>query len=311
MRNRTKTVLFIFLIGTLIAGCGIFGNSDPDPLSPSALETERAFSDLAVAATVSAIELAASQGNNAGAAQPTASNGGALTSAPTSASGNSGASSGPPALSVTTATNCRTGPGISYKINGTVAISTSYDVIGQPSQSGLPYLIINNPSGSGNCWAWLEYASVNGDVSGLPKIDTPPIPLGSISGFVWVESCDDVAPIAPDCNFPGGSLPEGNGTYDGEMGLGGVEIDLYTGSCSNPTFKASKTTSSDGEFFFDGLEAGEYCVFANSNGIISSYGGQFTYPYTDEFEASLFGTLNAGQNSSNWIFGWDFYDQVH
>lgn len=72
-----------------------------------------------------------------------------------------------PAVSVSVGTNCRTGPGKSYKIIGGLRVGESAEVIGKNPL--LNYWIINNPDAAGNCWLWGYYATVTGNTSDLPE----------------------------------------------------------------------------------------------------------------------------------------------
>lgn len=76
-------------------------------------------------------------------------------------------------VSVTSVTNCRTGPSSIYDLVITVNPGPSYQVIGKNTSTG--YWIINNPAG-GTCWLWGQYAVVTGDSSGLPEYPAPPPP---------------------------------------------------------------------------------------------------------------------------------------
>lgn len=77
-------------------------------------------------------------------------------------------------VSVSTATNCRTGPDVAYQLLMTVQPGSSFDVVGKYSPK--QYWIINMPTG-GTCWLWGQYAIVDGDVSVLPEITPPPAPV--------------------------------------------------------------------------------------------------------------------------------------
>ena len=79
-----------------------------------------------------------------------------------------------PMVSVSVATNCRSGPGNLYSILGVLATGQSAQVVGQNTQSG--YWIIQLPSQGGTCWLWNQYATVTGNTSGLPLISPPPTP---------------------------------------------------------------------------------------------------------------------------------------
>jgi hypothetical protein len=81
-------------------------------------------------------------------------------------------------VSVSTATNCRTGPDVVYQLMMTVQPGSDFEVVGKYTPKG--YWIINMPTG-GTCWLWGQYAIVDGDASVLPEITPPPAPVAQSS----------------------------------------------------------------------------------------------------------------------------------
>ena len=78
-------------------------------------------------------------------------------------------------VTVTTATNCRTGPGQNFKIVYGMPIGQVAKVVAKNSYSG--YWIIEIPGQTGqNCWLWGQYAVINGDTSTLKEVVTPTSP---------------------------------------------------------------------------------------------------------------------------------------
>ncbi len=75
-----------------------------------------------------------------------------------------------PQLSVTSATNCRTGPGKAYDLVFTANPGPDYTVVGQYNRGG--YWIIANPLG-GSCWVWAQNAVVSGSTADLPAYPAP------------------------------------------------------------------------------------------------------------------------------------------
>jgi hypothetical protein len=100
-----------------------------------------------------------------------------------------------PVVSVTTATNCRTGPYTSFDIIITLNPGLKAELIGK--NSGLNYWIIKVPGGSGQCWLWGQYAVVEGNASGLPEYPSPPTPTPSaplaVKNFKADVTCDLVS----------------------------------------------------------------------------------------------------------------------
>ena len=81
---------------------------------------------------------------------------------------------GVPMVSVSTATNCRTGPSTDYDLLYTLDVGQTAEVVGK--YSGGNYWVIKTPSGGGNCWLWGEYATIIGNTDNLPEMIPPPAP---------------------------------------------------------------------------------------------------------------------------------------
>ncbi len=212
-----------------------------------------------------------------------------------------------PMLSVSVNTNCRSGPGIKYPITGAILTNGSFEITAQAPAS-TPYLIIRNPDGGADCWAWLEHATVAGVVTNLPILPIPPVPVGSISGFVWLEDCDDLNP-GNSCTTING-LPEGDGSFNGEIGISDVPIELFSGACPSTT-SVGKTKTSNGSFKFEKLEAGTYCIKVNDSFLMSTapLGGTFTFPVRGTSVQTHQVDLLPGKDVSGFNFGWDDFEQ--
>lgn len=83
-----------------------------------------------------------------------------------------------PQVSVTTNTNCRTGPGVVYDTLGGLNIGETAEVVGKNSPTG--YWIIKLPSSSIICWLYPEFATVSGNTANLPEYPVPPTPTPSL-----------------------------------------------------------------------------------------------------------------------------------
>ncbi len=218
-----------------------------------------------------------------------------------------------PQVSVSTDTNCRTGPGKSYDWVGSLVVGQTANVIAVPIDQR-DYVVIQNPNG-GRCWLWLEYANISGDISGLPKWEIPPTPTpipGSISGFVWDDKCRTGAD--PDDTPDGCVKPEtygdpypSNGTYDsGEKGLAGVEVWMGEGTCPIGTHPRTTLTDSSGVFKFTKVIAGTYCIWIDTN---SGPNPAILIPGVWRVPAggnSYTVTLGSGEEKSGVDFGWDY-----
>ena len=75
--------------------------------------------------------------------------------------------------SVTSPTNCRTGPSSAYDLVFTANTGQSFEVIGKNTSTN--YWIITNPTG-GSCWLWGQNTTVTGDTSSLPEYPVPDAP---------------------------------------------------------------------------------------------------------------------------------------
>ncbi len=105
--------------------------------------------------------------------EPTATATEAPTDTPASAAT---ATSGDPMVSVSTNTNCRYGPGNVYEPPiGALLTGEEAKVVGVPASS-IDYIVIDNPDGGEDCWLWTRYATITGDLSGLPKYSIPATP---------------------------------------------------------------------------------------------------------------------------------------
>lgn len=83
-----------------------------------------------------------------------------------------------PQVSVSTNTNCRTGPGTQYDLIGGLNVGQSAEVVGKSTSTG--YWIIKTPGGSSTCWLWGNYATVSGNTANLPEYPVPATPTPSL-----------------------------------------------------------------------------------------------------------------------------------
>jgi uncharacterized protein YgiM (DUF1202 family) len=80
-----------------------------------------------------------------------------------------------PLISVSVATNCRTGPGKVYDRVGALLVGEVAEIAGRNQVAN--YWYIRNPNQSnGFCWLWGEYATVTGNFAALPVFTPPPTP---------------------------------------------------------------------------------------------------------------------------------------
>lgn len=83
-----------------------------------------------------------------------------------------------PEVSVTSVTNCRTGPSTAYDLVFTANPGLTFQVVGK--NTAFNYWIINNPTG-GTCWLWGQYAVVSGNTNNLPEYPAPPTPTAKFT----------------------------------------------------------------------------------------------------------------------------------
>jgi hypothetical protein len=110
-----------------------------------------------------------------------------------------------PMVSVTTGTNCRTGPGTAYDIVYSLGVGPKAELIGKYTVAN--YWIIKIPNGSTSCWLWGQYAQVEGDVSGLPEYTPPPTPTpappSAPKNLSILKACIPILPAAVFYNYAG------------------------------------------------------------------------------------------------------------
>jgi len=76
-------------------------------------------------------------------------------------------------VSITSVTNCRTGPSQAFDLVFEANPGQTFKVVGKNTPTN--YLIINDPTG-GTCWLWGQNAVVTGDLSILPEYPAPAAP---------------------------------------------------------------------------------------------------------------------------------------
>jgi len=153
-------------------------------------------------------------------------------------------------VTVTTATNCRTGPGQNFKIVYGMPVGQVAKVVAKNSYSG--YWIIEIPGQAGqNCWLWGQYAVINGDTSTLKEVVTPtsPAPTKTNTPLPTATYTNTVPPAAPVINPPssvGGTLSctnLGNGNYQYDM------LVTWVDNSNNETFFNITTNSPSGTLY--------------------------------------------------------------
>ncbi len=95
-----------------------------------------------------------------------------------------------PQVSITTATDCRAGPGFLYDVLYTLPSGQTAVILGKDTLDN--YWIIQVP-GKNTCWLSGQNATVSGNVAALPKVSPPPAPTPALpadpSGLRAAYSC--------------------------------------------------------------------------------------------------------------------------
>lgn len=99
-----------------------------------------------------------------------------------------------PEVTVTSATNCRTGPGTEYDLLYTLQPGQVAQIVGKDTPDN--YWVITFPGGT-TCWLWGQYAVVTGNVAALAEYPVPPTPTPSVpaapSGLKIHKDCNNEA----------------------------------------------------------------------------------------------------------------------
>jgi hypothetical protein len=154
----------------------------------------------------------------------------------------------------------------------------------------------------------------------VPIIDTPTIGPGAIYGVLWHDICEftggeagEAVVLGKGCVQYGASAAEfgPNQVYDDfETGWAGVTLHIGSGACP-AAGTATAVTDASGNYRFDGLAAGTYCVYysplTDGNDTILIPGGP-TYPERGEAGLSQMVVLSAGEEKEvNFGFAWQFF----
>ena len=92
-----------------------------------------------------------------------------------------------PRISVSGNTNCRSGPGVDYPLEGVLEIGEVAEVIGRGSEPGYWY-VSNAELPDEGCWLWDELAIVEGEVEPVPVYTPPPSPTPQVGFRVSLKS---------------------------------------------------------------------------------------------------------------------------
>ena len=92
----------------------------------------------------------------------------------------------PPVVGVSSATNCRTGPGSTYRLVLSFLPGENADVLAKSTVQNFWY-IVNPDNPDEYCWLWGEYATVEGDTSTLPVLtpEASPTPQFGFTTYLY------------------------------------------------------------------------------------------------------------------------------
>lgn len=226
---------------------------------------------------------------------------------------------GPVTVTVSVATNCRSGPGQSFASLYGMPVGQVAKVVAKNSSTG--YWIIEIPGQNGkNCWLWGQYATVTGDTASLNNVVTPTsaprtvTPTATVTvtststkgASAAVSGCTDST--ASNYNSAA-TVDDGSCTYIGNAVVGGCTDPNATnynpaanandGSCTYPVAKPNAPAFKSYSCGVSGPDAnGSYTfnyIFSwtdnsnNENGFtVNAPDGDFDYPANTTVHNSVF-----------------------
>jgi hypothetical protein len=88
-------------------------------------------------------------------------------------------------VTLSQATNCRTGPGVNYDLLGTFQPGQTIEVVGKHPTG--EYWYVRNPNNPNSyCWLWGAYA-IGGNLGSVPAFTPPPSPTSATKGDFTAE----------------------------------------------------------------------------------------------------------------------------
>ncbi len=255
--------------------------ADANAAAQQAAQDAAAAAQEAAAAAQQAADAAASAAGEAADANSQAA---AAAAQPAAEEEESMDSSGAPMLSVSQATNCRVGPGDEYDAVAFIDTDTTVAITGW---DGYGYFYtVENPDGGDDCWVWAEFATVEGDTSGLQLVKTPatPEPATSWAG-TWLMNIN-----GKNYNIV---MKQDSKLVSGTFEMGGVEYH-FNGVVSGDA------TQVNGKFIYedeDGEDKEGRFVFSMVEGTFNQFQGSAN-PNTGKAWSWCGGRSGAGLPSS-------------
>ncbi|KAA3648309.1 MAG: hypothetical protein DWQ07_04770 [Chloroflexi bacterium] len=245
---RYRLVASLFVLTVLVTACNLPGSENISEEDAVRFAQETLQAQLAAENQQQAQDQAAPPADQAPADQPPAGDTTPPTETPIPATPTITLTptSAVPMVSVTTATNCRNGPGIPYDIVGSLSPGQNGNIAAQSSVNN--YVLIQNPAGGPNCWLWLQHATITGDISGLPVVTPPPSPTPTFTptptidwSGAWNHSDDGGGPYTMNITVTGNSLSGAftagnNFTISGTISADGMSV---SGTITDTTLATS------------------------------------------------------------------------
>lgn len=254
---RTKDIFLIIFLMMLLLGlpaCTLFGGGEPD-LSPGELAQTIVAETMAIEHSIQTIVAGTLAAENeivtdepaatevpdpvVDTPEPTITPTPTITQTPTPDK---------PMVSVSVNTNCRKGPGLQYDIVGALAVGEQAEVIGVAETAN--YWVIRNPRQAGECWLWGQYATVVGQISGLPRRTPPPTPTPSFTPtpmYNWTgtwTTAFGVPGMMTETYIV--TLAQTNGSVTGSFMIGAIQVNM-NGTLSSDKATLTGTWSSPGD----------------------------------------------------------------
>ena len=193
-----------------------------------------------------------------------------------------------PEVSVSATTNCRTGPGSDYDVVFTMNPGSTAQVVGKDTPDD--YWIIDDPAG-GTCWLWGQYATVNGDTSGLPDYPTPAMSESQTNTPKPTKTPKPTATFTP---FPPPAVPTNlSGSRTGAKGLSGL-IPIW-----KETYTLTWTDNATNETYYRIGQNNLWVAILGPNS--TRYSNSFQYPQDHVGQSSDTFFVEAGNSAGgNW-----------
>jgi hypothetical protein len=232
--------------------------------------------------------------------------------------------------SVVNAGSCNWGPGYQLAYAGGDQMGAPSNIplytIVRPGETTELSVPLTAPAEAGFYRSEWQLRAPSGELIGLDERPTEVLwtqievveagTLGSVTGFVWEDVCDQSAYVF------GGDLPRGctlnsNGTVRGDSVYDSAEpvmpnviMTLGSGECGTAETITVTRTDAQGVYRFDGLVPGTYCVFIDvveAGNFEFLWPGNFTFPAPGKAGTTIF--PEAGEEVSNINFAWDRADE--